>query len=229
MALPLTVVSQGLANECTAFPLLVHQSSKVKLFRFPTIKIFDVTLDNHLTLKQHTQSLCRNIHFHTRALRRIRPALTDSMAATVATSVVQSRLDYANALLHGTLAGNIYKLQCAQKSLSCVALPHHPGSASSRLSHFHWLPVHRWIQYKIALLTIHTRVCQPTSHHTSEIFFTCTNHRIVSAQPVKITYLFPSALLISVNVLSVLPLLQFGMNCLPLSGSQTPWTPLNAD
>jgi len=48
---------------------------------------------------------------------------------------------------------NIHKLQCAQNSLSPVALPHHPGSASSRLSHLHWLPVHRLIQYKIALLT----------------------------------------------------------------------------
>jgi len=34
-----------------------------------------------------------------------------------------------------------------------VALPHHPGPASSRLSHLHWLPVHRRIQYKITLLT----------------------------------------------------------------------------
>jgi len=102
----------------------------------------------------HTVSLSKhsNIHFHTRARKHIRPALTDSMAATVAASVVQSRLDYANALLYGTLAGNIHKLQCAQNSLSRVVLPHHPGSASSRLTHLHWLPVHRRIQYKIALL-----------------------------------------------------------------------------
>jgi len=46
-----------------------------------SIKILGVTLDNHLTLKQY-------IHFHTRALRHIRPALTDSMAATVTASVV---------------------------------------------------------------------------------------------------------------------------------------------
>jgi len=104
-----------------------------------SIKILGVTLDNHLTLKQHTQSLCRNIHFHTRVLRHIRPALTNSMAAIVAASVVQSRLDYANAFLYGTPASNIHKLQCAQNSLSRVVLPHHPGSASSRLTHLHWL------------------------------------------------------------------------------------------
>jgi len=44
------------------------------------------------------------------------------MAATVAASVVQSRLDYANALLYGTPASNVHKLQCAQNSLSRVVL-----------------------------------------------------------------------------------------------------------
>jgi len=114
----------------------------------------------------------------------------------------------ANALLHGTLAGNIHKLQCAKNSLSRVAPPHHPGPASNRLSHLHWLPVHRRIQYKIALLAYKSL----STNHTSEIFFTCTNHRVVSAQPVRIFSLFPSVLLISVNVLSVFLLQQFGMN-----------------
>jgi len=121
-----------------------------------TIKTLGVTLANHLTFKQHTQSICCNVHYHNRALRHIRPALTESMAATITASVVQSRLDYANALLYGTLAGNIHKLQCAQNSLSCVVLPHHLGSSSSRLSHLHWLPVHRRIQFKIALITYKT-------------------------------------------------------------------------
>ena len=89
-------------------------------------------------------------------------------------------------------AGNIHKLQCAQNSLSRVALPHHPGTASSRLSHFHWLPVHRRIQYKIAHLTYKSFVNQPAI--IPQKFVTCrpTNHRVVSAQPVKISYLFLS-------------------------------------
>ena len=49
--------------------------------------------------------------------------------------------------------GNFIKclLQCA-----LVVLPHHHGSSSSRLSHLHWLPVHRRIQFKIALITYKT-------------------------------------------------------------------------
>jgi len=79
--------------------------------------------------------------------------------------------------------------------------------------------------YVINFNTLHnsiscTTVCQQTSHHTLEIFFICTNLCDASAQPVRIFYLFLSALLISGNVLSVSPLLQFGMNYLPLSGSK---------
>ena len=71
-------------------------------------------------------------------------------------SAAWNSLDYANALLCGTLAANIHKLQCAQNSLSRVVLPHHLGSSSSRLSHLHWLPVLRRIQFKIALITYKT-------------------------------------------------------------------------
>jgi len=67
------------------------------------------------------------------------------MAGTVAASVVQSRLDYTNALLHGTLAGNI---QYSVLRTPCLML-----RCLSRLSHLHWLPVHRRIQYKITLVT----------------------------------------------------------------------------
>jgi len=59
-------------------------------------------------------------------------------------------------IFYGTLAGNIHKLQCAQNSLSRVVLSHHHGSSSSRQSHLHWLPVHRRIQFKIALITYKT-------------------------------------------------------------------------
>ena len=63
-----------------------------------TVKTLGVTLDQHLTLSKHVSSLSRNIHFYARALRHMRPTLTESIAATLDASLVQSRLDYANSI-----------------------------------------------------------------------------------------------------------------------------------
>jgi len=69
--------------------------------QYDTMKTLGVTLDQNLILNKHVSLLSRNIHFYTRALRHIRPALTDSMAAGLGTSLVQSRLDYARAYYVG--------------------------------------------------------------------------------------------------------------------------------
>jgi len=81
-------------------------------------------------------SLSRNIHFYTRALCDIRPALTESMAASLGASLVQSRLDYANSIMYGLSASNMHKLQYAQNSLTRVVLPSlRHLSASERLNY----------------------------------------------------------------------------------------------
>jgi len=53
-------------------------------------------------------------------LRHIRPLLTLDAAKMITHSAVSSRLDYANALLHGMSATNLNKLQVAQDTLARV-------------------------------------------------------------------------------------------------------------
>ena len=97
----------------------------------------------HYNTVSTVSSLSRSIHFYTRALRHIRPALTESMAASLGASLVQSRLDYANSIMYGMSASNIHKLQSAQNSLTRVVLPSlRRLSASELLSYLHWLPIH---------------------------------------------------------------------------------------
>ena len=79
----------------------------------PTCKI--------MTLAQHVTEVLRNCSYHTRALRHIRPLLTFDVAKTIAHSIVSSRLDYANALLHGTSASNRDRLQNSLAGL-CIAV-----------------------------------------------------------------------------------------------------------
>ena len=83
-----------------------------------TIKMLGVALGQNLTLNKHVSSLSRSIHFYTRALRHIRPALSESMAATLGASLVQSRLDYANSIMYGMSPSNMHKLQSAKNSLT---------------------------------------------------------------------------------------------------------------
>ena len=64
--------------------------------------ILGVTLDPHLSLDRHISSICKSAYYHIRSLRHIRSAITDDMAKSVASSLVCSRLDYANSLLYGT-------------------------------------------------------------------------------------------------------------------------------
>ena len=63
--------------------------------------------------------MCRSAHFHIWALRHIRGVLTDDVAKTVAASLVRSRLDYANSILHGST--NIRRLQTVQNSFAHIS------------------------------------------------------------------------------------------------------------
>jgi len=79
-----------------------------------TIKTLGVTLDQNLTLNKHVSLLSCSIHFYICVLRHIRPALTESMAATLGASLVQSTLDYANSIME------CQHLTCTNYSLSKI-------------------------------------------------------------------------------------------------------------
>ena len=111
-----------------------------------------VTLDSNLTLFNHISNTCRSAYYHIRALRHIRRSLTDDMARTVVASLVHSRIDYTNSLVHGST--NIKKLQQLQNTAARIVLPHLSKRPSTSLLHeLHWLPVHSKIIYKLACLT----------------------------------------------------------------------------
>ena len=123
-----------------------------------SLKLLGVTLDRHLAFGQHVQNVCRTSQYHIRALRHIRSSLTADMARTVACALVNSRLDYANAVLYKTSRANITKLQRVQNSLARVIMNNkrtdhmHPV-----LEQLHWLPVSYRIDYKVATLAFKVR------------------------------------------------------------------------
>ena len=58
-----------------------------------------VTFDENFNFKKHISKTCRCCFYHIRDLRRIRRFLSLSVAKTIATALVSSRLDYCNSRL----------------------------------------------------------------------------------------------------------------------------------
>jgi len=77
------------------------------------------------------------------------------MANTIATALVQSRLDYVNSILYLTSNTNLTKLQRIQNTAARI-VTHGSNtnfSSAQALSKLHWLPVRHRINFKIATLT----------------------------------------------------------------------------
>jgi len=134
----------------------------VVLFR-DSVKLLGVTLDSVLTMDRHVTEVIRSCSYHTRALRHVRPLLTLDVAKMINHNIVSSRLDYANALLHGTSVYNIIRLQVAQNSLvRTVCQAPRSACATELRRQLHWLPVRQRISYKVAVITYKTRSTSKT-------------------------------------------------------------------
>ena len=90
-------------------------------------------------------NLCAKTHYHIRAPRRIRPMLTEDIAKSVACSLVNARLDYANLILFGVTSKNILKLQMVQNTLARVL--QRRDHITPTLKRLHWLPIKSHIDF----------------------------------------------------------------------------------
>ena len=93
-----------------------------------------------LTLDNHVSAVARSCNYHARAIRHVRHLLTVDLAQTLACSLILSRIDYCNAVLHCAPSGTIQKLQRVQNNAARVVLQAPRRShANSLLQELHWL------------------------------------------------------------------------------------------
>ena len=76
-----------------------------------SVKIVGVVVDSQLSFDKHVTDICSSANYHIHALCHIRPFLTQDMTATLACSIVASRIDYCNAVLNGVATCHIERFQ----------------------------------------------------------------------------------------------------------------------
>ena len=67
-----------------------------------SVRNLGYTLDCHLTMNAHVSNIARICYFELRRLASIRRFLTSTVAATLVSAFVLSRIDYCNSLLFGS-------------------------------------------------------------------------------------------------------------------------------
>jgi len=85
-----------------------------------------VILDSKLSFDAQVSAVCKNAHFHLRALRHIRSSLTNDMATSVAVALIHSRLDYANSLLYCISDSHILNYSVARTRPPALFYNNHP-------------------------------------------------------------------------------------------------------
>ena len=83
------------------------------------VKGLGVTLNKCLTFDSQVKATCKAIHYHSRSLCHIRRSLPDTLAESIASSIV-ARLDYCKSLLVGISDANFQRLQIAQNAVARV-------------------------------------------------------------------------------------------------------------
>jgi len=83
------------------------------------IKVLGVVLDRRLSFHKHVSAVARSCNYHTQAIRH---PLSTELAPTLACSLILSRIDYCNAVLHGAPSYSIKKLQRVQNNAARIVL-----------------------------------------------------------------------------------------------------------
>jgi len=111
-------------------------------------------MNTSLSLTKYPLSVSKGCYYHIRQLRCIRPYLDFKTASTIATSVVQSKLDYCNTVYYNLPPSQRKILQNIQNSLGC-AVTRTPKSSyiTSVLKSIQWLKINERIKYKLCSLT----------------------------------------------------------------------------
>ena len=116
----------------------------------PCVKNLGMYLDKTISMENQSSAIPKACFYQIRNIGRIRSLISVDACKTLVCSLVTSRLDYGNALLYGTNANIINKLQRVQNTAArLITRRRKYDSITPVLISLHWLPVHYRCQYKL--------------------------------------------------------------------------------
>ena len=144
------VIDTANQSQTTAAAVATVSVAGVQLPVADQMKVLGVVLDRRLTFDKHASAVAPSCIYHARAIRHIRHLISTDLAPhTLACSLILSRVDYCNALLHGAPASSIQKLERVQSIAARIVLQATRRSdLTLLLRQLHWLPVRQRITYK---------------------------------------------------------------------------------
>ena len=112
-----------------------------------------VIMDSTLSMVLHVSAVCKSAYSQLRNIAQIRRHLTQDATATLIHSLVTSRLDNMNSLLHGLPNTQLHKLQRIQNHAAKVVVRKKKcDHATPILKSLHWLKIPYRIEYKLLLI-----------------------------------------------------------------------------
>ena len=119
-----------------------------------TVKNLGVHMDQHLTMTNNTIKLKKKSFKFLRNIARIPSLLSIEQLKLIVNTLVVLGLDYCNSLYYGVSGSVIHQQQLIQNAaVKLVTGKFKYDHVGNDLSKLHWLPIKRWIIFKVALLS----------------------------------------------------------------------------
>jgi hypothetical protein len=156
-----------------------------------SVRNLGVLFDQHMTLEQHVNQICRTAYMHIRNIWKIRKFITTDAAKSLVQGLIISHLDYCNSLLHNLPYKIIHKLQRVQNmSARLIVKAQWFDDMTPIRKELHWLPIARRCEYKL-LVYVYMAVNGSVPTYLSDMLEVYKPTRALRSQSGKI-YIRPS-------------------------------------
>ena len=118
------------------------------------VRDLGIYLDHNLSMRYHVDRVVARCFSTLRQLRSVRQYVTVDVFKTLVTSLLLTRLDYGNAVLHGLPANQLRRLQSVQNAAARLIFRlRRNAHITDALMSLHWLSIPERVTFKIAVLT----------------------------------------------------------------------------